>query len=77
MSTGVDLDALLRRLHLANTRRAWKSLCARAEKEDWTYQHFLEVLVSEETAQRRATRITRAVWRADQRRQSPASLSRL
>jgi DNA replication protein DnaC len=64
MSTGVELDALLRRLHLANARRAWKALCARAEKENWTYQHFLEVLVTEETAQRRATRITRDVRRA-------------
>jgi hypothetical protein len=28
------LDALLKRLHLANTRRAWHELTRRAEQED-------------------------------------------
>lgn len=64
MSSGIDMDALLRRLHLANARRVWKDVCGRAEKEDWTYQHFLEVLVTEEIAQRRATRVARDVRKA-------------
>jgi hypothetical protein len=32
----VDLDALLKRLHLANARRAWPQLCERAEAEQWS-----------------------------------------
>jgi DNA replication protein DnaC len=58
MST-IDVDAMLKRLHLANARRTWRDLCARAEKEDWTYQHLLEVLFSEEVAQRQQTRLSR------------------
>ena len=46
----IDIDAVLRRLHLANTRRIWRDLCAQAEKEQWTYQHLLEVLFAEEVA---------------------------
>ena len=63
MST-VDMDALLRRLHLANARRIWKSLCARAEAEEWTYQQLLETLISEEIAHRKGTRLGRVVRRA-------------
>lgn len=59
--SGVDLDALFKRLHLASARRIWRDLCARAEKEDWTYQHFLEVLIAEEIAQRKSTRLRRVV----------------
>lgn len=64
MTAGVDMDALLRRLHLANARRIWKDLCARAEAEDWTYQQLLETLVTEEIAHRRGTRTSRFVRRA-------------
>jgi hypothetical protein len=35
------LDALLKRLHLANTRRAWRELTQRAEQEEWSYRDFL------------------------------------
>ena len=63
MST-VDMDALLRRLHLANPRRIWKSLCTRAEAEDWTYQQLLETLITEEIAHRKGTRLGRVVRRA-------------
>jgi hypothetical protein len=34
MST--DLEPLLKRLHLANTRRVWRDLCQRAEREEWS-----------------------------------------
>lgn len=59
MST--DLEPLLKRLHLANTRRVWRDLCQRAEKEEWSYEAFLQTLVAEEVAHRRETRLARAV----------------
>ena len=59
-----DLAPLLKRLHLANTRRAWRDLVQRAEKEEWSYERFLLTLFSEEVAHRRGTRLTRAVRRA-------------
>lgn len=59
MST--DLDPLLKRLHLANARRVWPDLVRRAEAEDWTYDHLLLTLFSEEVAHRRGTRLNRAV----------------
>ena len=62
--TGVQLDALLKRLHLANTRRAWPDLVQRAEREEWSYRDFLALLVAEEIAQRQQTRIARMVRRA-------------
>ena len=58
------LDALLKRLHLANTRRAWRDLTRRAEQEDWTYRDFLTLLVSEEIAHRQQTRLDRLLRRA-------------
>jgi DNA replication protein DnaC len=58
------LDTLLKRLHLANTRRAWRDLTQRAEQEEWTYRDLLALVVSEEIAQRQQTRIARLVRRA-------------
>ena len=60
----VDLDALLKRLHLANARRVWRDLLVRAEQEEWTYEHFLTLLVTEEIAQRQQTRLGRLSRRA-------------
>jgi DNA replication protein DnaC len=60
----VQLDALLKRLHLANTRRAWRDLVRRAEQEEWNYRDYLALLVSEEIAHRQQTRIGRMVRRA-------------
>jgi DNA replication protein DnaC len=59
-----DLDPLLKRLHLANTRRMWRTLVTRAEQEDWGYEQLLQTLFSEEVAHRRATRLHRAVQSA-------------
>lgn len=56
-----DLDPLLKRLHLAHARRAWKALVERAEKEQWTYEALLQTLFAEEIAHRRGTRLQRAV----------------
>jgi DNA replication protein DnaC len=55
---------LLKRLHLANTRRAWRDLVRRAEQEEWSYRDYLALLVSEEIAHRQQTRIGRMVRRA-------------
>ena len=60
----VDLDGLLKRLHLANTRRVWRDLLVRAEREEWTYEYFLTLLVAEEIAQRQQTRLVRLSRRA-------------
>lgn len=63
-TSDIDLDALLKRLHLANARRAWRDLLVRAEQEEWTYEHLLTILVSEEIAQRQQTRLGRLCRRA-------------
>ena len=60
----VDLDALLKRLHLANARRAWRGLCERAEREQWSCRAFFGVLVTEEIAHRQQTRLRRGVTNA-------------
>jgi DNA replication protein DnaC len=59
--SSVDLDALFKRLHLANARRVWGDLCDRAEREQWSCRDFLAVLVMEEIAHRQHTRLRRAV----------------
>jgi hypothetical protein len=38
------LDPLLKRLQLANTRRVWRDLVQRAEKEEWSYEVLLHTL---------------------------------
>ena len=59
-----DLDALFKRLHLANARRVWRDLVHRAERETWAYRDFLALLASEEIAHRQQTRLTRLTRRA-------------
>jgi DNA replication protein DnaC len=53
----VDLDAIFKRLHLANARRIWRDLIERAETEQWTVRKVLAVLFAEEIAHRRNTRV--------------------
>jgi DNA replication protein DnaC len=60
----LDLDALIKRLHLANARRVWRDLTRRAEQEQWSYRDFLALLISEEVAHRQQTRLNRLVRRA-------------
>lgn len=55
---------MLKRLHLANTRRAWREVTRRAEQDEWSYRDFLGLLVSEEIAHRQQTRLDRLVRRA-------------
>ena len=64
MKPDVPLDTLLKRLSLANARRVWRDLCARAEKEEWSYEDFLTTLVLEEIAHRKQTRLQRLSGRA-------------
>src|SRR5260370_1437998 len=64
MVSDQEMDALLKRLNLANTRRTWRELARRAEQEDWTYQDFFVLLVTEEIAHRQQTRLERVVRRA-------------
>lgn len=54
-----DIDALLKRLHLANARRTWRDLVTRAETEAWSCRDSLALLVAEEIAHRQQTRIQR------------------
>lgn len=63
-TTDIPIDDLLKRLHLANARRIWRDLTARAEKESWSCRDFLAVLVAEEVAQRQQTRLSRLTRRA-------------
>ncbi|AKF05522.1 IS21-like element helper ATPase IstB [Sandaracinus amylolyticus] len=60
-----DLDPLLKRLSLANTRRVWRDLVRRAETEEWSYEQLLQTIFSEEIAHRRGTRLMRAVRAAE------------
>jgi DNA replication protein DnaC len=64
MLADLDLDPLIKRLHLANARRVWRDLTRRAEQEQWSYRDFLALLVSEEVAHRQQTRLNRLVRRA-------------
>jgi len=63
-SADIDFDRLLKRLNLANTRRVWRDLIARAETEQWSFHDFLATLVGEEIAQRSHTRLARLSRRA-------------
>jgi DNA replication protein DnaC len=59
-----DLDALFKRLHLANARHVWRDLVQRAERDTWTYRDFLALLATEEIAHRQQTRLARLTRRA-------------
>ena len=60
----LNLDAMLKRLSLANTRRTWRDLVDRAEKEQWAYNDFLSTMIGEEVAHRQQTRIQRNAQRS-------------
>ena len=57
----MDLETMLRRLHLPTIRRLCRELEQRAESEQMSYCDYLAVLVAEEIAHRAQTRITRSV----------------
>ena len=60
----IDLDGLLRRLHLPTIRRLYPELEDRAEVEGMSHRDYLAVLVAEEVAHRAETRIQRATRKA-------------
>lgn len=60
----IDLDGLLRRLHLPTIRRLYPELEDRAAAEEMSHRDYLAVLVAEEVAHRAETRITRATRKA-------------
>jgi DNA replication protein DnaC len=62
--SSVDLDGLLRRLHLPTVRRLYPELQDRAEAEGMSYRDYLALLVAEEVAHRAQTRIRRATRKA-------------
>jgi len=54
-----QLEVHFRRLNLAHTRRIYKQVADRAEKESWSYRDFLALLLAEEVARRKQTRLQR------------------
>ena len=54
-----QLEPLFRRLNLAHTRRIYQEVADRAEKESWSYRDFLALLLAEEVAHRKQTRLQR------------------
>src|SRR5215831_9977457 len=54
-----QLEPLFRRLNLAHTRRIYQDVADRAEKENCSYRDFLAVLLAEEVAHRKQTRLQR------------------
>lgn len=61
----IDLDGLLRRLHLPTIRRLYPELEERAAVEEMSHRDYLAVLVAEEVAHRAETRIQRATRKAE------------
>ena len=59
-----QLEPLFRRLNLAHTRRIYQEVADRAEKENWTYRDFLALLLAEEVAHRKQTRLQRFTHKA-------------
>ena len=59
-----QLEPLFRRLNLAHTRRIYPDVADRAEKENWSYRDFLALLLAEEVAHRKQTRLQRFTRKA-------------
>ena len=60
----LDLDGMLKRLHLPTVRRLYPECERRAEADDQSYRDFLATLIAEEVAHRAQTRIERSVRKA-------------
>jgi DNA replication protein DnaC len=54
-----QLEVHFRRLNLAHVRRIYQEVAARAEKESWSHRDFLTLLLAEEVARRKQTRLQR------------------
>lgn len=60
----IDVDKLLKRLHLPTMRRLYADYAVRAAAESWTHRDYLALLVAEEVAHRNDTRIEKAARKA-------------
>jgi DNA replication protein DnaC len=60
----IDLDKLLKRLHLPTVRRLYPSYATRAAAESWSHRDFLALLLAEEVAHRNDTRIQKSARHA-------------
>ena len=60
----IDLEALLRRLHLPTVRRLLPEMESRAAAEGWSHRDFVALLIAEEVAHRNGTRVAKAVRQA-------------
>jgi DNA replication protein DnaC len=63
-ASSIDLDSLLRRLHLPTVRRLYRELEVQAEKESMPHRDYLATLIAEEVAHRAQTRISRSTRKA-------------
>ena len=59
-----QIEAHFRRLNLAHMRRIYLEVADRAEKETWSYRDFLALLLAEEVARRKQTRLQRCTRNA-------------
>jgi DNA replication protein DnaC len=59
-----ELEALFKRLHLAHMPRVHHEVARQAEKESWSYRDFLALLLAEEVAGRKQTRLQRCTRKA-------------
>ena len=59
-----ELEALFKRLHLAHMPRIHQEVARQAEKESWSYRDFLTLLLAEEVAGRKQTRLQRCTRNA-------------
>jgi DNA replication protein DnaC len=59
-----QMEVHFRRLNLAHMRRIYKEVAERAEKECWAYRDFLALLLAEEVARRKQTRLQRCTRNA-------------
>jgi DNA replication protein DnaC len=60
----IDLDLLLKRLHMPTMRRLYAEYAEKAASEGWTHRDFLALLVAEEVAHRNDTRIEKSCRQA-------------
>jgi DNA replication protein DnaC len=60
----IELDHLLKRLHLPTLRRLYPSYASQAAAEGWSHRDFLALLVAEEVAHRNDTRIEKSCRQA-------------
>lgn len=64
-SIDIDVDGLLRRLHLPTIRRLLPGYAEQAAEQGWSHRDFLARLIAEEVANRNNTRIQKAARNAN------------